>query len=200
MFTGIIKDIGTVVRNDHEQATAVLTIKTKLIQQGAYELGTSIAINGTCLTATDLTADTFTVDVMPETYRRTNLGALTAGATVNLEPALLVKEKLDGHFVLGHVDTTAKLIYRQADQNAIVLTFATPAGYEPYLVEKGSIALDGVSLTLVHADVQTFSVSLIPFTLAHTILESCQVGSRVNVETDILGKYIVKLAQGSVEL
>ncbi|MFD0896503.1 riboflavin synthase [Loigolactobacillus binensis] len=197
MFTGIIKDIGTVANIVKKQETEVLTIKTILLRQGGYHLGDSIAINGTCLTATAVTADTFSVDVMPETYKRTNLGTLKVGSQVDLEPALGVSEKLDGHFVLGHVDTTTKMIKRQLNQNAIVLTFATPPAYAKYLVEKGSVALDGVSLTLAKADAHSFTVSLIPYTQANTIIENKHVGDIVNVETDILGKYIVQLAKGS---
>ncbi|MFC6170784.1 riboflavin synthase [Loigolactobacillus jiayinensis] len=198
MFTGIIKDVGTLARISKKQTTEILTIKTKLLQQGEYHLGDSIAINGTCLTITAVTNNTFSVDVMPETYKRTNLGLLKANDLINLEPALAASARLDGHFVLGHVDTTTKIVSRRVDQNAIILTFATPPTYRKYLVEKGSVALDGVSLTLVSAGPKTFSVSLIPFTLAHTILEDKKVGAIVNVETDILGKYIEQLAQGSV--
>jgi riboflavin synthase len=128
---------------------------------------------------------------MPETSRRTNLGALTVGSRVNLEPALQASARLDGHFVLGHVDTTAVLTEKKVDQNAIVLTFELAAEYAPYIVDKGSIAIDGVSLTITATDQTHFSVSLIPFTLAETVLGDRKLGDRVNIETDILGKYIV---------
>ncbi|ATO44116.1 riboflavin synthase [Loigolactobacillus coryniformis] len=200
MFTGIIRDVGTVVGIVKKQETEVLTIKTALLQQGDCHLGDSIAINGTCLTIAAMTATTFAVDVMPETYQRTNLGTLKVGTKVDLEPALGATDKLDGHFVLGHVDTTTKMIKRQRNQNAIILTFATPALYANYLVEKGSIALDGVSLTLVKVSTDCFTVSLIPYTQAHTVLEDKHVGEPVNVETDILGKYTVQLAKGSTKL
>lgn len=191
MFTGIIKGVGRVVQLDQQDETATLTLQADLFRKIQPQLGDSIAINGICLTATTVSTDQITVDVMPETSRRTNLGALTVGSRVNLEPALQASARLDGHFVLGHVDTTAVLTAKQADQNAIVLTFELSADYAPYIVEKGSIAIDGVSLTITATDQTHFSVSLIPFTLAETVLGDRELGDRVNIETDILGKYIV---------
>lgn len=191
MFTGIIKGVGRVVQLDQQDETATLTLQADLFRQIQPQLGDSIAINGTCLTATAVAVDQVTVEVMPETSRRTNLGALTVGSRVNLEPALQATARLDGHFVLGHVDTTAVLTEKKVDQNAIVLTFELAAEYAPYIVEKGSIAIDGVSLTITATDQTHFSVSLIPFTLAETVLGDRELGDRVNIETDILGKYIV---------
>ncbi|WP_461242838.1 riboflavin synthase [Secundilactobacillus muriivasis] len=191
MFTGIIKGVGRVVQLDQQDETATLTLQADLFRQIQPQLGDSIAINGTCLTATAVAADQVTVEVMPETSRRTNLGALTIGSRVNLEPALQATARLDGHFVLGHVDTTAVLTEKKVDQNAIVLTFELAAEYAPYIVEKDSIAIDGVSLTITATDQTHFSVSLIPFTLAETVLGDRELGDRVNIETDILGKYIV---------
>lgn len=191
MFTGIIKGVGRVVQLDQQDETATLTLQADLFRKIQPQLGDSIAINGTCLTATAVAADQVTVEVMPETSRRTNLGTLTIGSRVNLEPALQATARLDGHFVLGHVDTTAVLTERKVDQNAIVLTFELAAEYAPYIVEKGSIAIDGVSLTITATDQTHFSVSLIPFTLAETVLGDRELGDRVNIETDILGKYIV---------
>ena len=191
MFTGIIKGVGRVVQLDQQDETATLTLQADLFRKIQPQLGDSIAINGTCLTATAVSSDQVTVEVMPETSRRTNLGALTVGSRVNLEPALQATARLDGHFVLGHVDTTAVLTERKVDQNAIVLTFELAAEYAPYIVEKGSIAIDGVSLTITATDQTHFSVSLIPFTLAETVLGDRELGDRVNIETDILGKYIV---------
>jgi riboflavin synthase len=191
MFTGIIKGVGRVVQLDQQDETATLTLQADLFRKIQPQLGDSIAINGTCLTATAVSTDQVTVEVMPETSRRTNLGALTVGSRVNLEPALQASARLDGHFVLGHVDTTAVLTEKKVDQNAIVLTFELAAEYAPYIVDKGSIAIDGVSLTITATDQTHFSVSLIPFTLAETVLGDRKLGDRVNIETDILGKYIV---------
>lgn len=191
MFTGIIKGVGRVVQLDQQDETATLTLQADLFRKIQPQLGDSIAINGTCLTATAVSSDQVTVEVMPETSRRTNLGALVIGSRVNLEPALQATARLDGHFVLGHVDTTAVLTEKKVDQNAIVLTFELAAEYAPYIVEKGSIAIDGVSLTITATDQTHFSVSLIPFTLAETVLSDRELGDRVNIETDILGKYIV---------
>lgn len=191
MFTGIIKGIGHVVKLKKQAETATLTIQSDLVTKRQPALGDSYAINGICLTVTSVQQDQITVDVMPETSRRTNLGRLSIGDRVNLEPALAAQERLDGHFVLGHVDTTATLVQRQLDQNAEVLTFELPAAYDDYVVEKGSIAIDGVSLTVTATKQHQFSVSLIPFTLAQTTLADRTIGDAVNIETDILGKYIV---------
>lgn len=191
MFTGIIKGIGHVVKLEKQAKTATLTIQSDLVTKLQPALGDSYAINGICLTVTSVQQDQITVDVMPETSRRTNLGRLSIGDRVNLEPALAAQKRLDGHFVLGHVDTTATLVQRQLDQNAEVLTFELPATYDDYVVEKGSIAIDGVSLTVTATKQHQFSVSLIPFTLAQTTLADRTIGDAVNIETDILGKYIV---------
>ncbi len=190
MFTGIIQSIGTVAHISQHQDTAKLQIKTPLTQQLHSPVGASIAVNGVCLTITALKPDGFETETMPETMARTNLGRLRQNAAVNLEPALQANGRLDGHFVQGHVDTTATLITKTAIQNAQVLTFDIAPAFAPYIVEKGSIAIDGVSLTLTAANRTTFSVSLIPHTLEATILGQLQSGDLVNIETDILGKYL----------
>lgn len=193
MFTGIIQSVGTVAAIQRAAAHADLTIETPLTAQIHSQIGDSVAVNGVCLTLTALTAQGFTTTMMPETSRRTALQALRPGSRVNLEPALRADQRLDGHFVLGHVDTTARLCQRVVDENAVVLTFETPQRYQTQLVEKGSVALNGVSLTLTAATAQTFSVSLIPHTLDQTNLADLQVNDRVNLETDILGKYLISL-------
>ncbi|WP_439959032.1 riboflavin synthase [Secundilactobacillus silagincola] len=171
--------------------TAKLTVSSPLFTQLNPQLGDSFAINGICLTVTAVVPGQLCVDVMPETTRLTNLGQLKKGDTVNLEPALGATERLDGHFVLGHVDTTAKLVQRVEDQNASVLTFKIAPEYDDYIVKKGSIAIDGVSLTVTQSEPYQFSVSLIPYTQNQTTLGKRQVGDLVNIETDVLGKYIV---------
>ncbi|GEO69669.1 riboflavin synthase [Levilactobacillus acidifarinae] len=193
MFTGIIQGRGTVTAIDHTATHATLTIDTPLPAKIHSRIGDSLAVNGVCLTVTQLQATGFTTTLMPETSRRTALAQLKVGTGVNLEPALRADARLDGHFVLGHVDTTTTLVQRRRDENAVVLTFALPAAYRGELVEKGSVALDGVSLTLTAVTATTFSVSLIPHTLAQTGLGQLQTGDLVNLETDILGKYLTKL-------
>ncbi|HJF87482.1 MAG TPA: riboflavin synthase [Companilactobacillus farciminis] len=189
MFTGIIKNIGTIVGVNRENDNYRLTINHGLSD---LNLGDSISINGICLTVVDFQKDQFQVDVMPETIKRTNLAEMSVGTRVNLEPALRANSEIGGHFVLGHVDTTGKLLSREVTENSVLLTFSIPKKYNPYLVEKGSIAIDGVSLTLIAVTEDTFQVGIIPYTQDETILGSLEVDQTVNLETDILGKYIYK--------
>ncbi|KRL67538.1 riboflavin synthase [Companilactobacillus versmoldensis] len=191
MFTGIIKDIGTVNEITPKGETFQLAIKLNNLKNKKIALGDSIAINGTCLTVISLIEQGFKVEAMPETFRRTNLGSLQVGDHVNIEPALAVNDKLDGHFVLGHVDTTAEVTNVVSDQNSVVLSFELEPKYRRYIVEKGSVAIDGVSLTVSGVTDTGFQVSLIPFTLQETILGELKTGNQVNIETDILGKYIL---------
>lgn len=189
MFTGIIKNIGTIAGVNRENDNYRLTINHGLSD---LNLGDSISINGICLTVVDFQKDQFQVDVMPETIKRTNLAKMSVGTKVNLEPALRPNSEIGGHFVLGHVDTTGKLLSREVTENSVLLTFSIPKKYNPYLVEKGSIAIDGVSLTLIAVTEDTFQVGIIPYTQDETILDSIEVNQIVNLETDILGKYIYK--------
>lgn len=189
MFTGIIKNIGTIAGVNRENDNYRLTINHGLKD---LNLGDSISINGICLTVVDFQKDQFQVDVMPETIKRTNLAEMSVGTRVNLEPALRANSEIGGHFVLGHVDTTGKLLSREVTENSVLLTFSIPKKYNPYLVEKGSIAIDGVSLTLIAVTEDTFQVGIIPYTQDETILGSLEVDQTVNLETDILGKYIYK--------
>ncbi|AKP67862.1 riboflavin synthase [Companilactobacillus ginsenosidimutans] len=191
MFTGIIKDVGTVSAIEKHGETFKLAIKLNQLKNAEISLGDSIAVNGTCLTVTDLLDSGFAVEAMPETFRRTNLGQLEIGNHVNIEPALGASDKLDGHFVLGHVDTTAELVNKTDDQNSTVLSFRVSPEYRKYIVEKGSVAIDGVSLTVSGVEKDIFQVSLIPYTLSHTILGELNVEDSINLETDILGKYIL---------
>ncbi|GAX03049.1 riboflavin synthase subunit alpha [Secundilactobacillus pentosiphilus] len=191
MFTGIIKGVGHVVAFEKLAETAKLTVASPMLSTIQPQLGDSFAINGICLTVTAVASGQLSVEAMPETIRLTNLGQLKTGDAVNIEPALAASERLDGHFVLGHVDTTAKIVQRTADQNATVLTFKISSEYDDYIVKKGSIAIDGISLTVTQTTPGHFSVSLIPYTQDQTTLGKRQIGALVNVETDILGKYIV---------
>ncbi|AKP04033.1 riboflavin synthase [Companilactobacillus pabuli] len=189
MFTGIIKNIGTIAGVNRENDNYRLTINHGL---NDLNLGDSVSINGICLTVVDFQKNQFQVDVMPETIKRTNLAEISVGTKVNLEPALKPNSEIGGHFVLGHIDTTGKLLSREVTENSVLLTFSIPKKYNPYLVEKGSIAIDGVSLTLIAVTEDTFQVGIIPYTQDETILGSLEVNQTVNLETDILGKYIYK--------
>ncbi|BDR59971.1 riboflavin synthase [Lactobacillus xylocopicola] len=195
MFTGIIQTTGRITRLDVTDQHARLGVSAPKLVESSLPLGASIAVNGICLTVTDWRESDFTVDVMPETMRRTNLGRLARGSLVNLEPSLALDSKLDGHIVAGHVDTTAELIDRVENENAVELGFRVPHKYDPYIVEKGSIAIDGISLTVTMAQQDAFGVSLIPFTVANTTLAHYGLGDLVNIEVDMLGRYAVKQIQ-----
>ena len=196
MFTGIIKAKGIISQIKRNQATAQIMIATPMTHQIHSKIGDSIAINGICLTITSILNEGFTVEVMPKTTNRTSLANMKDGMEVNPEPALLATDRLDGHFVLGHVDTTAKLVNRVLDENSIILTFEINPDYIDYVVEKGSITIDGVSLTVSAVEKQLFEVSLIPHTLQATTLDNLKANDVVNVETDILGKYILNENRG----
>ncbi len=193
MFTGIVQAVGRVRRFDRQADTATLAIATPLTATSA--IGDSIAVNGVCLTITACDTAGFETTMMPETMRRTNLGELSERSLVDLELALAATARLDGHFVLGHVDITTQLVSRQADQNAVVLRLALPKDGERLIVDKGSIAIDGISLTVTTVDATSFGVSLIPHTLAQTVLGQVAVGGTVNLEYDVLGKYVVNLME-----
>jgi riboflavin synthase len=196
MFTGIVEETGRVRSLTHPDATAadaVLVVEADVVTRDAHP-GDSIAVAGVCLTVTGLDEHgAFAVDVMPETLRRTGLGALRPGAAVNLERALPVGGRLGGHVVQGHVDGTAALLGRRPGPRWDELTFALPAALAPYVAPKGSVALDGVSLTVAAVDEETFTVCLVPTTLARTTLGAARVGDAVNVEVDVLAKYVERL-------
>ncbi|WLT00716.1 riboflavin synthase [Lactobacillus helsingborgensis] len=195
MFTGIIQTTGTITRLEINEQHARLGICASALTPADLPLGASIAVNGICLTVTDWSDNDFAVDVMPETMKRTNLGHLQKGSLVNLEPALALNGKLDGHIVAGHVDTTAELVIRNENENSIELEFAVPHKYAPFIVEKGSIAIDGISLTVTMAENDHFGVSLIPYTIQNTTLAHYQVGDKANIEVDMIGRYAVKQIQ-----
>ncbi len=195
MFTGIIQATGTITRLEINEQHARLGICASALTPADLPLGASIAVNGICLTVTDWSDNDFAVDVMPETMKRTNLGHLQKGSLVNLEPALALNGKLDGHIVAGHVDTTAELVIRNENENSIELEFAVPHKYAPFIVEKGSIAIDGISLTVTMAENDHFGVSLIPYTIQNTTLAHYQVGDKANIEVDMIGRYAVKQIQ-----
>ena len=191
MFTGIIEEVGRLER----LAGGEIAIRAKKVLEDVA-LGDSIAVNGICLTVTHFDAAHFTADVMPETVRRTSLAELRRGSRVNLERALTLKSRLGGHIVSGHIDGVGTIAAMREEGNAILLTVRASADILRYIVEKGSVALDGISLTVASVSAADFTVSLIPHTREITNLREKSVGSRLNIETDILGKYVEKLFPG----
>jgi riboflavin synthase len=192
MFTGIVEELGEVVALDHGPASARLTVRGPLVTSDAGH-GASIAVNGVCLTVVDHTDDRFTVDVMAETLSHSALADLSPGAPVNLERAMPADGRFGGHVVQGHVDGTAQVVSREPGDRWEVVTFTLPQGLARYVVLKGSITVDGVSLTVSDVTASTFAVSLIPTTLELTTLGRRVVGERVNVEVDVIAKYIERL-------
>ena len=190
MFTGIVEEVGRVT----EVSPKKLVVAASKVLQG-MELGGSISVNGACLTVTDFSSDSFTVDIMLETLKRTNLGLLRAGDRINLERPLTLDKPLGGHLVQGHIDATGRVasIIRQGETT--VIRFEAPPEVMRYVVEKGFIAVDGVSLTIVSRDTGSFEVSIVDFTLKNTVLGSRQVGDMVNLEVDIIAKYVEQSSQ-----
>ena len=193
MFTGIVEELGEVVRLTGTGGdSALLAVRGPVVTSDARH-GDSIAVNGVCLTVIDNADGVFTADVMGETLRRSSLGALAAGSPVNLERAATVGSRLGGHLVQGHVDGVATLLSREPADQWEVLRFSLPPALARYVVEKGSITVDGVSLTVMAVDGESFSVGLIPTTLKLTVLGAKGVGDPVNLEVDIIAKYVEKM-------
>lgn len=189
MFTGIVEEVGTVVGVERRGNLVRLRVRAAVVLDDA-RLGDSISHNGVCLTIAELTPPTYGCDVMLETLRRTNLGDLRPGQAVNLERAMAAGGRFGGHFVQGHVDGTGTLAAIHREQDWVTYRFSAEPELLQYVVAKGSIAVDGISLTVVDRDADGFSVSLIPHTLAITTLGAKKVGETVNLETDILAKYV----------
>ena len=192
MFTGIIEEIGTVRRIQHGAKGARLTIQAKTVLEDT-RIGDSIATNGVCLTVVSMTGDSFSADVMAESLRRSSLGTLQGGSPVNLERAMAANGRFGGHIVSGHIDGTGTIASQKREDNAVWVKIKTPAPLLRYIVEKGSIAIDGVSLTVAAVTDTDFSVSIIPHTGAQTILLGKKPGDPVNLECDVIGKYVEKL-------
>ena len=192
MFTGIIEEIGTVRRIEHGAKGARLTIQAKAVLEDT-RIGDSIATNGVCLTVVSMTGDSFSADVMAESLRRSSLGSLQGGSPVNLERAMAANGRFGGHIVSGHIDGTGTIASQKREDNAVWVKIKTPAPLLRYIVEKGSIAIDGVSLTVAAVTDTDFSVSIIPHTGAQTILLGKKPGDPVNLECDVIGKYVEKL-------
>ena len=189
MFTGIFEELGTVGQMDRRPDSIKLTIQARKVLEGT-QLGDSIAVNGVCLTVTSMTDSSFTADVMHETMRRSSLSDIKSGSKVNLERAMQVGGRLGGHIVSGHIDGVGHIARIAADGIARVITISIPKDMEPFIVEKGSIAIDGISLTVVSVGNSQFSVSIIPHTMANTTLIDKHPGAVVNLETDVIGKYV----------
>ena len=192
MFTGIIEEIGEIKNIKHGSRSAVLTIKGSIVTQDS-KVGDSIAVNGVCLTATCIDRVIFTADVMAETMRRSSLGELRAGSKVNLERAMLCNGRFGGHIVSGHIDGTGTIRNMEREDNAVWVTVAASEDILKYIVKKGSIAIDGISLTVAYVDDEVFKVSIIPHTAGETTLLTKTKGDVVNLENDIIGKYVEKL-------
>ncbi|MFA5310051.1 MAG: riboflavin synthase [Dehalococcoidales bacterium] len=190
MFTGIVQEAGSIVSVTGDK----LTVAANTVLKGV-ELGGSMAVNGVCLTVTAFNARTFTADVMPETLKRTNLCRLRPGDRVNLERPLAFNGEIGGHLVQGHIDGTGKVAQVVPEGGAVIMRFQAPAEIMRYIVEKGFIAVDGTSLTVTTKDKETFGVSIVGFTQRHTILAAKKAGDTVNLEADIIGKYVAEYNQ-----
>jgi len=191
MFTGIIEELGTVKKLDATKDSAQLRIEANKVLVGS-QIGDSIAVNGVCLTVTEITTSDFSVDIMYETLIKTNLHELKKGTKVNLERALQLQTRLGGHLVSGHVDGIGTINNIKQVGIAKIIEITTSEEITSYLIPKGSIAIDGISLTLIDVNQDSFSVSIIPHTFNNTTLGFKGVGSKVNLETDIIGKYVAK--------
>ncbi|WP_319402899.1 riboflavin synthase [uncultured Anaeromusa sp.] len=192
MFTGLVEELGKIKSIAKGTKSARLTIEGQVVLQDV-KLGDSIAVNGTCLTVVEYTQRSFTADVMPETVRSTVLAELKPGDVVNLERTLRLGDRLGGHIVSGHVDGVGVIRSKERSDNAIVVTIEAPPQVMRYIIAKGSIAIDGTSLTIVDYGTDWFSVSLIPHTASLTTVGLKESGSKVNLEADVLGKYVAKL-------
>ena len=192
MFTGIIEELGEVSRLQKREKSFKISIRASLILED-MKLGDSISTNGLCLTVSEFNQKEFTADIMPESLNRSNLGTLNVGAKVNLERAMPLNGRFGGHIVSGHIDGVGQILEVKKEENAIWFEIKTSLNLMRYIVEKGSITIDGISLTVAQVKSKSFSVSIIPHTLKETIMAYKKVGDTVNLENDILGKYIEKL-------
>lgn len=191
MFTGIIEEIGKVTQIQKGTHSAILQIQAKIVLE-QLKIGDSVAVNGVCLTVTSISSHSFTADVMHETLNRSALSGLTCGSSVNLERAMPANGRFDGHIVAGHVDGIGKVMQIRRDDNAVWFTIQANSSIMHYIVEKGSIAIDGISLTIASLSADSFCVSIIPHTAKVTTLGMRKIGDTVNLENDIIGKYVEK--------
>ncbi|WP_096201041.1 riboflavin synthase [Bacillus sp. FJAT-45350] len=189
MFTGIIEELGTIEKMSQTGDSIVMTIKGKKVLTDT-NLGDSIAVNGVCLTVTSFTSSEFTVDLMPETVKNTSLRMLGRGSKVNLERAMAANGRFGGHFVSGHVDGVGEIVSKKSLDNAVYFEIKVPEELRQYFIQKGSVALDGTSLTVFGVTDNTITVSIIPHTLTETLMGEKGIGDIVNLECDVIGKYI----------
>ncbi|MBI4831463.1 MAG: riboflavin synthase [Candidatus Lindowbacteria bacterium] len=197
MFTGIIQEIGTILRISPGQACKIVIRAKKLLK--GMELGDSVSVDGACLTVTRSDKESFHVDAMPETIEKTTLKYLQVGSRVNMESSLKVGDKMGGHWVTGHVDGTGNILSTQKVGNSVIYEISLSRELSEYLVQKGSVAIDGISLTMIDCGHEAFTVGLIPHTLQHTTLGEKGVGDYVNLETDVIGKYVRRYLKGASE-
>ncbi|WP_455148857.1 riboflavin synthase [Capnocytophaga sp.] len=193
MFTGIIEEIGKIVRIEREQANLHLYVKSSFTNE--LKIDQSVAHNGVCLTVVAINGDVYQVTAIAETLAKTHLGSLQVGDAVNLERGMLLNTRLDGHIVQGHIDQTGTCSAIQEEAGSTRFTFQYDPSTGNVVIEKGSITVNGISLTVVDATRDSFSVAVIPYTLAHTNLQHLQIGSIVNLEFDVIGKYVTRLMQ-----
>ena len=194
MFSGIVLSVGTIGEYVQKNEGAVLVVNTEKDFSG-FEDGESIAVNGVCLTVVDSTETTFKLDLSTETLSRTNFKSAKKGDRVNLERSLTPSAKISGHFVSGHIDQVGKIVDIEEKPVEALFRFSHPAELSPFIMEKGSIAIDGISLTVFDCKDNRFTVSIIPFTLSHTNLSSRKIGDLINIECDMIGKYVFKACE-----
>ena len=192
MFSGIVQSVGTIGEYVQQSEGAVLIVNTDLSE---FEDGESIAVNGVCLTVVDSTETTFKLDLSTETLSRTNFKNAQKGDKVNLERSLTPATKISGHFVSGHIDQVGEIVSIEEKPGEVLFRFSHPAELSPFIMEKGSIAIDGISLTVFDCRDNQFTVSIIPFTLSHTNLSSRKIGDLINIECDMIGKYVFKACE-----
>lgn len=199
MFTGIIEAVGEIKRVEQQQGDVRLTVATANLDLSDAQLGDSIAVNGVCLTAIELTKGQFVADVSNETLSATTMGHVKAGSAVNLECALQAQTRLGGHMVSGHVDGVGQVIERKSDARSIRFSFSLPKALGRYVAQKGSICIDGISLTVNTVGDTSFSVNIVPHTLEMTTLGKRQIGDSVNLEVDVIARYLERLMMGDAE-
>ena len=192
MFSGIVLSVGTIGEYIQKNEGAVLVVNTDL---SGFEDGESIAVNGVCLTVVDSTETTFKLDLSTETLSRTNFKNAKKGDRINLERSLTPSTKISGHFVSGHIDQVGEIVDFEEKPGEVLFRFSHPAKLSPFIMEKGSIAIDGISLTVFDCKDNRFTVSIIPFTLSHTNLSSRKIGDLINIECDMIGKYVFKACE-----
>ncbi len=198
MFTGIVEEVGTIRALERRPDGVILSIRASFAPEGLV-LGDSVNVNGACLTVTSLDAGGFTVGLSPETLRRTSLGSIGAGSPVNLERALRVGDRLGGHIVQGHVDGVGTVVGLRPEGDSMVVSLEAPANLAPYIVEKGFVGLDGISLTVAERTGRRFSVALVAYTREHVALVHKGVGDPVNIEVDVIAKYVESILDGRPE-